>query len=139
MGYMRHHAILITTYDENLARQALAFAADIFRPVCLTVFRGEVEQEAVTAKIKGIVSELAHSPINSYYSFTIFPDGSKEGWDVSDAGDEARGQLIAWMKTHRFSDGSSPFAWVEVQYGDDNWETRVCRDSDAQSRKSEES
>ena len=35
-----------------------------------------------------LVSAIHFSPSNSYASFVIFPDGSKEGWNTSDKGDD---------------------------------------------------
>lgn len=108
MGYMRHHGILVTTYKREYAEEARA--------------------EAV--KIGLLVSEIVDSRVNGFNSFAVFPDGSKEGWDESDAGDARRDALIAWLDSKKFEDLSSPFAWVEVQYGDDEGETLIVRDSD---------
>ena len=60
----------------------------------------------------------------------VAPDGSKEGWSESCKGDAQRAALIEFMDTFRFEDGSSPLAWVEVQFGDDNLVSRVVRHSD---------
>jgi hypothetical protein len=74
------------------------------------------------------------SPINAYSSFMVATDGSKEGWSESDAGDARRKAFIAWLDTQRFEDGSTPFRWVEVQYGDEEGETVVCAHSDEKQR-----
>lgn len=115
MGYMRHHAIIVTTWHEARAEAA--------RGEAVGVFAGRAP-----------VSPLLASPINGYWSFMVGPDGSKQGWSDSDRGDEARDALVAWLHAQRYEDGSSAFSWVEVQYGDDNGDTRVVRDSDAPRR-----
>lgn len=111
MGYMRHHAFLVTTFDQGRAQAAHEKAMGIF---------GQ------------LVSELNESIVNGYYSFAIFPDGSKEGWGTSDQGDEGRALFRNWLELQRYEDYSSPYdwVWVEVQYGDDNRETRIVADSD---------
>ncbi len=40
------------------------------------------------------MSELSSSALNSYWSFAVFPDGSKEGWSDSDKGDERRRNIV---------------------------------------------
>ena len=111
MGYSRNHAIIITTHDPSLMVQAEAVALRLFLYVAP-------------------VTPVMRHPVNGSASFAILPDGSKEWWDHSNRGDEARTDLIRWMNEQRYSDGSSPFDWVEVQYGDDNGETIVIRHSD---------
>lgn len=115
MGYIRHHAILVTTYNQDLAKKAYAKAQGLFE-----------EQ----------VSQLAPPATNGYQSFmiVIFPDGGKEGWDTSEQGDSHRTQFIEWLEAQRYSDHSSSYDWVEVQYGDDNGETCIINDSDAWTR-----
>jgi|SRR5216683_3332841 len=105
MGYMRHHAIVVTSYNEKNIKAAHEKALEIFG-------------DSVTAMTNG------------YCSFFIAPDGSKEGWDTSESGDECRTLFIGWLNEQRFEDRSSSFDWVEVQYGDDENETIICRHSD---------
>ncbi len=96
MGYIVHHAIVVTTYKDRMARHAHA-----------------------EAELLGlVVSAIAPSPLNGYSSFCIFPDGSKEGWPESDEGDSQRSRWIEWAKSQAFEDGSSALSWVEVQYGE---------------------
>jgi hypothetical protein len=76
------------------------------------------------------VSRIVGPAVNYTRTFMIGPDGSKEGWDISDCGDAFRNAFVAWLNAYRYSDGSSPLAWVVVQYGDDNGETLIVRHSD---------
>lgn len=117
MGYIRQHAMLVTSFREEYIQAAHQQARAIF-----------------TDTFARLVSPIAETVINGDYSFAIFPDGSKEGWDDSDRGDRCRNAFKDWLKAQRYEDGSGPYAWVEVQYGDGNWETRIVDDSDAQRR-----
>jgi hypothetical protein len=111
MGYERHNAILVTSWSEPLVAEAQAEASRLFDGIAP-------------------VTPVMRTSVNGYHSFAVLPDGSKEGWDHSKKGDEARTELLRWMNERRYSDGSSPLDWVEVQYGDDNDETIVTRHSD---------
>lgn len=112
MGYNRHHAIVITTFDKTLIEQALE-QAEILCDQC---------------------SPIMAAPLNGWNTILVPPDGSKEGWEESDLGDAGRAKLIEWLDSKRYDDGSSPFSWVEVQYGDDDRETKVTAHSDEHSR-----
>lgn len=108
MGYMRHHGFLVTCYKRSLIDEARLHA------------------EALGL----VVSPVVESPWNGYTSFAVFPDGSKEGWEPSDEHDAARSSFATWLHRQRYSDGSTPLDWIEVQYGDDNGEADICDHSD---------
>lgn len=110
MGYTRHHAIIVTAYSEKDIKSAHRKAKGIF--------------------YKPQVSNICESAINSWYTFTVTPDGSKEGWPQSEAGDDQRHKFISWLNSKRFDDNSSPFDWVEIQYGSDDKITIVVSHSD---------
>lgn len=109
MGYERHHAIVVSARTAGQIDAAHAEALRVFDD-----------------RVSGIMA----SPVNGVRSFFIPPDGSKEGWPESETGDQQREEFVAWLDAQRYGDGSSPYKWVEVQYGDDDRETKVCR-SDA--------
>lgn len=115
MGYMRHHAVVVTTTDVNRIGEARTKALSLF----------EAAQ----------VSPICSPECNGYHSFFVAPDGSKEGWDRSDEGDAARAAFLVWLNGERYDDNSSPFDWVEVQYGDDDRVTRVVNSSDDDSER----
>jgi hypothetical protein len=100
MGYIAHNAIVVTSYDYKsiVAAQQKAFAIFGF----------------------SLVSSLVASSANSYQSFFVAPDGSKEGWETSDQGDQKREKFREWLDEQRFSDRSSPFTWVEVRYSSED-------------------
>lgn len=112
MGYMRHHTIVVTSWDDELAITAHAQAEEVFTETAC------------------VVSALTPPATNGFRSFFVAPDGSKEGWTASNEGDEARSVFVEWMDSQRYSDGSTSLDWVEVQFGDDDGETVVISDSD---------
>lgn len=112
MGYNRHHAIIVTGFDAPTVEKA--------------------HDRASTLAMS--VGPLERAPSNSWWSFCIFTDGSKEGWGESDRGDAQRAEFIAYLDSMRYEDGSSPLSWVEVQYGDDERVTKVTAHSDEPKR-----
>lgn len=113
MGYMRHHAILVTTWDEAKANAA----------------------HDAAAALEMSVTPVMESAINGYYSFAVLPDGSKEGWSESEKGDEARAKFIEWTRAQAYEDGSNIFDWCEVQYGDDEDEAEILQSGDEDNKR----
>jgi hypothetical protein len=60
--------------------------------------------------------------------------GARKGWNESDEGDARRASFVSWLQKQTEADGGTTFDWVEVQYGDDEHDTRVVNDSDANHR-----
>ena len=104
MGYMVHHTIVVTSYESSI-ESVHAKAVEIFG---------------------NQVSNTVVSKVNGFRSFFIAPDGSKYGWEDSNEGDENRDKFIEWIK----SQSEFYIDWVEVQYGDDEGDTKIIRDSD---------
>lgn len=106
MGYIRHNAIVVTTWSDGLieaaAQQARELGAQVLGP--------------------------GDSVVNGYRSILICPDGSKEGWDDSSLGDNRRAAFKAWLRQQAFSNGSSSLEWVEVSYGSDDQSSAVVDD-----------
>jgi hypothetical protein len=98
MGLIRHHAIIVTSWQKSKLQEAFETA----RQLGLTVI-GPSEQS-----------------INGYQSILICPDGSKEGWPASDMGDELREAFKQWLDQQRYADGSSTLSWCEVAYGNED-------------------
>lgn len=107
MGYMRHHAIVVTSGHDESIEGAHKAATDLGMTV----------------------TPLVSSPINHYRSFMVCPDGSKEGWSDSDEGDKRRDAFVAWLDE---GDGDNPpwCSWAEVQYGDESGIQGIIRASD---------
>lgn len=105
MSYLRHHAIIVTACDHNHILDANNAAMEYF--------------------FDTQVSDIVISPISRYYSFVVFTDGSKEGWDESDIGDSAREKLVSWLKSYKAD--YCPFSFAEFQYGDDNGDNKILQ------------
>lgn len=118
MGYERHHCLVVTSWNAELLTEAHQAAVDIFAKAAAGGYPGMR------------VSEVVPSPRNGVTSFFVPPDGSKEGWDESEAGDGARNAFVEWLNARRYDDGSTSLDWVEVQYGDDERKTKITRHSD---------
>jgi len=97
MGRIHHHAIVVTSYGDDRTEQAHAEAK----------------------RIGCLVSDVVVALTNGFSTFMVGPDGSKEDWKESDKGDEQRARFIKWLLAQRFSDGSSPYSWAEIAYGEE--------------------
>jgi hypothetical protein len=106
MGIIAHHALVITGTHGDWIERAHEKARSLF-----------ADQ----------VSPISPPMVNSTKSFCVFPDGSKEGWEESAAGDSARDALIAWLYEQEYEDHSSPLSWVEVHYGEIRYEGSGAR------------
>lgn len=98
MGYMRHDAIVVTSWK----REDLDAAAEMARNLGLEVLGPSAD---VT---------------NSIATFLVCPDGSKEGWDESDEFDAKRAQYLEYLNGVRYEDNSSCLSWVALAYGRDD-------------------
>ena len=103
MGYIKHDAIIVTTWDEKYLSPAMDKAIELGLPC----------------------SGVTESKINGYVSFLIAPDGSKEGWGNSDAGNIARENWKSWAK-EQTRKNDLWIEWVHVSYaGDEETDTRI--------------
>jgi hypothetical protein len=129
MDVLKEHAILVTGYYGDHIDRAHAKATELFDASGFTYCAPE-GFSTVTPIMDGYV--------NSTRSFAILPDGSKEGWGTSDAGNEARTKMVEWLRAQTYEDGSNPLAWVEVQYGDETYHnSRALRSSDTDRKRYE--
>jgi hypothetical protein len=104
MGYIRHHAIIVTCWSgESL---------------------GEARDAAL--RLGCAVTNIPDEVVNGYVTFAIIPDGSKEGWAESDEGDTRRERFKDWLMVNLYEDGSSRYEWVEVVYGHDDHTAEVA-------------
>jgi len=105
MGYIRHNAIVVTSWDDGhidvAAEEAARLGLQVIGP-----------------------SEAIH---NGYRSILVCPDGSKEGCAKSIEGDTKRSAFCKWLDTCRYPDGSSCLEWVEISYGSDDRTATVER------------
>lgn len=101
MGFIRHHAILVTGWGNlEIAREmAIEFGNN--------------------------VSDIVGPVSNGYFTFMVAPDGSKEGWEASGDGDDARERFIRWLKGRTDDD----FEWAELYYGHDDGTAKITDSS----------
>lgn len=109
MGYLRHECIVVSGFDASKVLRAHEAASGIFNGF----------------RLGSLVGGLTHQAINGGASFFIAPDGSKEGWEVSDRGDAARAEFIGFLK----SEGAKELFldWALVLLGGDDGEYRVTQ------------
>ena len=55
---------------------------------------------------------------NNKQTIIMAPDGSKKGWDVAIEGERIRDMFIKKLESFDYEDGSNPFDFVEVSYGE---------------------
>lgn len=102
MGYMRHDAIVVTTFNKKYVTKGIAKAREL--GLCVTPLTKEVT--------------------NGYCSFLIAPDGSKEGWGESRKGDDSREAWKEWAN-NAYRKGTY-LEWVHVSFaGDEERDTKV--------------
>lgn len=114
MGYMKHHAIVITSSNKKHIEKS--------RVKSLEIFQNYFEKDLISSDGTRMVSEIISGVINSQYTFMIAPDGSKEGWGTSDIGDNARDNLLDWM-----DESDLYIDYVLVKFGGDDSENRIER------------
>jgi hypothetical protein len=100
MGYMRHHAIIVTDNKESV---------ELAHKIASTIFP--------------YVSPITPEVVNGYCSFFIPPDGSKEGWEESETGNNQRDDFVRQIAIPELEH----LTWVEVQFYDDNDDNRITR------------
>lgn len=103
MGYMRHDAIVVTSWKRDALEAAVQKARDF------------------GLEVLGPSAEV----INGISTFLVCPDGSKEGWDESDEFDGKRAQFLEYLNGERYEDNSSCLSWVALAYGSDDCEAVV--------------
>ncbi len=101
MGYIRHDAIIATSFEEDHIKTA----------------RLKARKTGLTC------SEIVYSPMNGYASFMIVPDGSKEGWEDSQNGDKMRKVWIRWIQKSELC-----IDWAHISFGGDAPETTIIVD-----------
>jgi hypothetical protein len=98
MGYMKHDAIVVTSWSP----EALEEAAEKAREIGFEVIGP------------------SRPIINKISTFLVCPDGSNEGWDESDEFDKKRVTFIEYLNGVRYEDNSSCLSWVALAYGNDD-------------------
>ncbi len=105
MGYIVHHAIIVTSGWQKDLLKAYKKANKLFK----------------------WVSPVSPEMMNGYASFFIPPDGSKEGWQDSNDGDTNRQKFLNWLDKQRYEDGSTSLDYAEIQYGDEGGNDKILQ------------
>lgn len=58
------------------------------------------------------------SVVNNKQTIILAPDGSKKGWETAEKGKIVRDIFIDKIESFNYEDGSNPFDYVEVGYGE---------------------
>lgn len=102
MGYMRHHAIIVSSCADDGIKRAYGLAKELF---------GD------------LVTNIVGPVINGYSSFAVLPDGSKEFWADSDSYDLKRAELISGLKDCWLVE------WVELSFADEDGPAKILNES----------
>ena len=97
MGIMQHHTVVATTWSEEEFERVQSWCLQ--QPSEFFAFQSK-------------------PAMNHYQAIVLLPDGSKEGWTDSEEGDQRRQQFLAVLREADNDDGSNPWAWVEVTFGE---------------------
>ena len=103
MGYMRHDAIVVTSWESEAIEEAAAKARE-----CGLEVLGP----------SGVAT-------NGIRTLLVCPDGSKEGWEESDAFDAKRAKYLEYLNGVRYEDNSSCLSWVALAYSSDDCEAEI--------------
>ena len=118
MGYIKHHTIVVTGWQDEKLKKAHQKAKEVFEKN----FESEPYEKPFASRL---VSDIIKGLTNGQSSFFIAPDGSKEGWATSDNGDNARKEFLDWLqKADKYCD------YVEVSFGGDDEHERIVRSKD---------
>jgi hypothetical protein len=115
MGYIRHHAVIVSGYDSDAMQEAHEKAKQFFALI----------GDPVDPQMAPLVSPIIPALVNGYCAFFIAPDGSKEGWGKSDEGDTARERFLGWLRLNRKR--LHYIQWAEIEYGGDG-DTAIAQD-----------
>lgn len=96
MSVINHNVIIATTWNNDVA----------------TKLREWIEEFRTSLVVEHT------SQLNGYQTFVVCPDGSQEGWTDSDSGDHFREMFVQRLLSDNYDDDSSPWAWVEVGFGE---------------------
>lgn len=121
MGYIRHHAIVVTGWDDDRVRIAHEQARRLLE---------QRTQDGIAHLPDDVLTPIIDAHLNGYTSFAILPDGSKEFWGDSDEMDTIRAAFLDWLESQRDEEGGSYLRWAEVIFGDEDGPARITQSSD---------
>ena len=116
MGHIKHHAIVVTSWQNEHLEEARQKAIEIFEKN----FENEPYEKPYAKKL---ISEITEGLTNGINSFFIAPDGSKEGWETSNNGNNARKEFLDWLQNEE----DNYCDYVEISFGGDEHKTKIIR------------
>lgn len=87
---------------------------------CITSWKGPLIQE-LHKRISALglaVSEIRESHVNYYYTFFIFPSGSKAGWPEAEAHIFKIAKAKEICDSYAYEDGSNSVQYLFPMYGE---------------------
>ena len=101
MGIENNEAILATTWNDAAIQKVKAWVGSL-----------PTEEQSLFAFIPALV--------NNKVTIVLAPDGSKKGnqWSEAEQIAKLRERFIQLLHEFDYMDGSSPFDWIEVGYGE---------------------
>ena len=116
MGYIKHHSIIVSGWQIKEVKEAHQKAIEIFEK--------EFSSEPYTKPYGStLISPIISGLTGSQESFFIAPDGSKEGWETSKNGDNARKLFLDWLQNSH----NNYCEYVEVIFGGDSDYNEILR------------
>jgi len=99
MGVENNECVIAVTWNDNAVKVVSDFVDGLPK-----------EYQRLVAFIPSLVNDKT----------TVFmaPCGSKKGWQEDKDAQKVRDELIAIISSLDYSDGSNPFDWVEVGFGE---------------------
>lgn len=99
MGVEHNECVIATTWDDAAMRKVTDWIKTL-----------SSEEQSLFSVTAGLA--------NNRKTLFMAPDGSKKGWDIAERSAVLRGELITLLDAFAYEDNSSPFAYVEVGYGE---------------------
>lgn len=115
MGTISHHSIIVTG-DEEEVKKAISKAK--------TIFKKHFKKKNTFEDGSHLISDLIQAT-NRYVSFFIAPDGSKDGWETSNAGDDARAEFMEYLTSD-----AEYLDYILVEFGGDHNKNRIIYAND---------
>lgn len=99
MTIEHHECMIATTWNHNTMQEVKDWVA------------------ALSEKEQSLFAFIP-SRVNDRETLIMVLDGNKNGWETSKQSEALRNRLIELIETFDYEDGSNPFDWVEVGYGE---------------------
>lgn len=118
MGYIKHHSIIVTGWQDDKISEAHKMAKEIFE-------KNTTDEPYEKPFGSRLVSDIIIGLSNGQMSFFIAPDGSKEGWETSNNCNSSRKEFLDWLKS-----SDNYYDYVEVYFGGDDDREEILRSKD---------